>query len=322
MTFTSLSAYMAEVCCSKSRYKNLDKVVLAIAEGAIDIQNSIRFANLSGVVGSNGEVNVQGEIVQFLDTLASDTFVKTMTDCEQVSAIGCEEIDDIVLLKEPSPDNFIVQMDPLDGSSNIDVAISTGSIFGIWPSLDDEHDNRSMLRPGNKQVAALYTLYGSSTLLVIALENSVQGFTLNPVNETFELSHQDIKLPSKSPYYSVNEGNFDRFDQPTQKAVAHLRSNYSLRYVGSLIADFHRNLLKGGVFLYPQDSAHPDGKLRLMYEANPLSYIIEQAGGSSSSGSGRILMIEPDSVHQRTPLIIGNTELVDEAIRLITNSPP
>ena len=173
------------------------------------------------------------------------------------------------------------------------------------------------MRPGREQVTALYILYGLSTLLVIALENTVQGFTLNPANGKFDLTHPDIQLSNNSSCYSINEGNFYRFDRATQNAVLQLRHKYSHRYVGSLVADFHRNLLKGGIFLAPKDSEHPNGKLRLMYEANPLSFIIEQAGGIASSGDQRILDIQPASLHQRTPLLIGNKSAINEILECL-----
>lgn len=203
MTHTTLSSYMTEVS-AEPRYKDLDKVILAIAAGAIDIQAVIRVASLEGAIGDTGVINVQGEAVQVLDTLTSDTFVKVMSQCGHVAAIGCEEIENVVTVGSYSPHSYIVQVDPLDGSSNIDVAISIGSIFGIWKNAAEDAELK-MLRPGRAQVAALYTIYGTSTLLVIALENSVQGFTLNPANGKFELSHPDIQLPEKPYCYSIGE---------------------------------------------------------------------------------------------------------------------
>ncbi len=319
MEFTNLASYMKQACASEYRYQDLDKVVLAIARGVVEIQHTIRTASLEGAIGATGTTNIQGEAVQFLDTAASDTFVKAMTQCGHVAAIGCEEISEVVHVGTHSPRSYIVQMDPLDGSSNIDVDISVGSIFGIWQDDEDDEDDEDykLLRPGRDQIAALYTLYGPSTLLVVALENTVQGFTLNPANGKFELTHPDIKPPQRSRYYSINEGNFYRFDHATQSAVLQLKHKFSLRYVGSLVADFHRNLLKGGIFLYPKDSEHPNGKLRLMYEANPLSFIIEQAGGIASSGDQRILDIQPSSLHQRTPLLIGNKNAIHDTLECL-----
>ena len=207
---------------------------------------------------------------------------------------------------------------PLDGSSNIDVAVSIGSIFGIWKKKPGETVNDdSLLRLGSEQVAAAYLVYGSSTVLVLATKNNVCGFTLDSESGAFALTHPNIKIPEECPYYSTNEGNNKVLDEPTQKAIANLRNKYSQRYVGSLVADFHRNLLKGGIFAYPADQNRKDGRLRLMYEANPLGFVAEQAGGAASTGYRRILDIIPEQLHQRTPLILGNKDVVEEMVSVI-----
>lgn len=317
----TLGDYMSDAWNGNSRYDGLDIVVAAIADGAQQIQQKVQAATLAGVIGVTGEVNVQGEIVQYLDTAASDTFVDVLSKSGRVAAIGCEEIEGTVIVGDSARHNYIVQMDPLDGSSNIDVAISIGSIFGIWRRGEGEAvTDDSLLRPGNEQVAAVYVVYGSSTILVAAVENSVQGFTLEPTTREFALTHPDLRIPEKCSCYSTNEGNFKKLDEPTKRAVAKLRDTYSLRYVGSLVADFHRNLLKGGIFLYPGDPGSPDGKLRLMYEANPLGFIAEQAGGAVSSGKQRILDIQPEKLHQRTPLIIGNKDVVEQTVAIINSA--
>ena len=314
----TLSAYMSTAWSGDGRYDGLDAVIEAIAEGAQQIQQKVQAATLADVIGTTGETNVQGEIVQLLDTAASDTFVDVLRNSGRVAAVGSEEIEDTVVIGDGPQHSYIVQMDPLDGSSNIDVAVSIGSIFGIWRRRDDEPvSDASLLRPGNEQVAAAYAVYGSSTVLVVAVENSVQGFTLDPASRHFRLTHPDLRLPEKCSCYSANEGNFKKLDGPTKKAFTTLRDAYSLRYVGSLVADFHRNLLKGGIFLYPGDPSSPDGKLRLMYEANPLGFIVEQAGGAASSGVRRILDIQPERLHQRTPLIIGNKDVVEQTVSII-----
>ena len=316
----TLSAYMSTAWSGDGRYDGLDAVIAAIAEGAQQIQQKVQAATLAGVIGATGETNVQGEIVQLLDTAASDTFVDVLSGSGRVAAIGCEEIEDTVVVGDGPRHGYIVQMDPLDGSSNIDVAVSIGSIFGIWSRRAGEPvSDASLLRPGKEQVAAAYVVYGSSAVLVVAIENSVQGFTLDPTSRQFALTHPDLRLPDKCSYYSANEGNFKKLDGPTRKAITTLRDTYSLRYVGSLVADFHRNLLKGGIFLYPGDPGSPDGKLRLMYEANPLGFVVEQAGGAASSGARRILDIQPERLHQRTPLIIGNKDVVDRTVSIIGN---
>ena len=313
---TTLQEYVAR---DKGQNQGLEAVIMAIAEGARRIQQQVQQAALTDALGITGEVNVQGEIVQRLDTASSDTFVETLSQSGQVAAIGCEEIEDPVIVEGEVANGYIVLMDPLDGSSNIDVAVSIGSIFGIWIRRPGEIVNDdSLLRPGNEQVAAAYVVYGSSTVLVLATENNVCGFTLDTESGTFAVTHPDIKIPADCPYYSTNEGNNKVLDEPTQRAIGLLRDKYSQRYVGSLVADFHRNLLKGGIFAYPADTNRKDGRLRLMYEANPLGYVVEQAGGAASTGYVRILDIIPKELHQRTPLILGNKDVVETTVSVIS----
>ena len=313
---TTLQEYVAR---DKGQNQGLEAVIMAIAEGARRIQQQVQQAALTDTLGVTGEVNVQGEIVQRLDAASSDTFVETLSQSGQVAAIGCEEIEDPVIVEGEVANGYIVLMDPLDGSSNIDVAVSIGSIFGIWIRRPGEIVNDdSLLRPGNEQVAAAYVVYGSSTVLVLATENNVCGFTLDTESGTFAVTHPDIKIPADCPYYSTNEGNNKVLDEPTQRAIEMLRDKYSQRYVGSLVADFHRNLLKGGIFAYPADTNRKDGRLRLMYEANPLGYVAEQAGGAASTGYARILDIIPKELHQRTPLILGNKDVVEATVSVIS----
>ena len=313
---TTLQEYVAR---NKGQNQGLEAVIMAIAEGARRIQQQVQQAALTDALGITGEVNVQGEIVQRLDTASSDTFVETLSQSGHVAAIGCEEIENPVIVEGEVADGYIVLMDPLDGSSNIDVAVSIGSIFGIWKRrLGETVNDDSLLRPGNEQVAAAYVVYGSSTVLVLATENNVCGFTLDTESGTFAVTHPDIKIPADCPYYSTNEGNNKVLDEPTQRAIGLLRDKYSQRYVGSLVADFHRNLLKGGIFAYPADTNRKDGRLRLMYEANPLGYVAEQAGGAASTGYARILDIIPKELHQRTPLILGNKDVVETTVSVIS----
>jgi len=313
---TTLQEYVGR---DKGQNQGLEAVIMAIAEGARRIQQQVQQAALTDALGVTGEVNVQGEIVQRLDTASSDTFVETLSQSGHVAAIGCEEIEDPVIVEGEVADGYIVLMDPLDGSSNIDVAVSIGSIFGIWKRRPGETVNDdSLLRPGNEQVAAAYVVYGSSTVLVLATEDNVCGFTLDTESGTFAVTHPDIKIPADCPYYSTNEGNNKVLDEPTQRAIGLLRDKYSQRYVGSLVADFHRNLLKGGIFAYPADTNRKDGRLRLMYEANPLGYVAEQAGGAASTGYARILDIIPKELHQRTPLILGNKDVVEATVSVIS----
>ena len=316
---TTLQQYVDSNWENVSRNNGLGSVVMAIADGAAKVQEQVQQAALADALGATGETNVQGEIVQRLDSASSDIFVETLSRCGQVAAIGCEEIERPVIVEGDVANGFIVLMDPLDGSSNIDVAVSIGSIFGVWQKNPGEVVNDdSLLRPGNQQVAALYVVYGSSTVLVLATEDNVQGFTLDSESRSFDMTHPNVRIPEQCPYYSTNEGNNKVLDSPTQQAITMLRDKYSQRYVGSLVADFHRNLLKGGIFAYPADTNRKEGRLRLMYEANPLGYVVEQAGGAASTGYERILDIIPKELHQRTPLILGNKEVVDETVSVIS----
>ena len=297
----------------------LGAVIMAIANGSVRVQQQVQQAALADALGTTGETNVQGEIVQRLDSASSDIFVETLSQSGHVAAIGCEEIERPVIVAGEVANGYIVLMDPLDGSSNIDVAVSIGSIFGIWLKSPGETVNDdSLLRSGNQQVAAAYVVYGSSTVLVLATKDSVQGFTLDSESDSFIMTHPNIKIPADCPYYSTNEGNNKVLDESTQKAITLLRDKYSQRYVWSLVADFHRNLLKGGIFAYPADTNRKEGRLRLMYEANPLGYVAEQAGGAASTGYERIMDVIPKELHQRTPLILGNKDVVDETVSVIS----
>ena len=281
----------------------------------------MQLAALGGVLGTTGEVNVQGEIVQRLDAIGSETFVDSLIGSGRVVAVGSEELESAVISDAGGDQGYIVLMDPLDGSSNIDVAVTIGSIFGIWRASPGTPVTETViLQPGSEQVAAAYVVYGSSTVLVAATQQGVQGFTLDAGSSEFRLTHPDMRFPNECEYYSTNDGNFKKWDEGTQRAVADLQDRYSLRYVGSLVADFHRNLLKGGIFLYPGDRTSPEGKLRLMYEANPLGFIAEQAGGAASTGAERILDVKPEKLHQRTPLIVGNRGAVEETVSVASGA--
>ena len=315
----TLTEYAESEWAGDPALEGLGSVVEAIAVGTRRVQAQVQAAAIADVLGTTGDVNVQGEVVQILDQQGSDTFVEVLSECGSVAAIGSEEIAEGVVVGDGPRQRYVVLMDPLDGSSNIDVAVSIGSIFGIWsrePGTPVTAD--TMLRPGSGQVAAVYTVYGSSTVLVVATEGSVQGFTLDPSSGEFELTHPDIRFPAKCQYYSVPDGYYKNWDEPTREAATMLRDAYSLRYVGSLVADFHRNLLKGGMFWYPADSKSPDGKLRLMYEANPLGFVAEQAGGAASSGTQRILDIQPEKLHQRVPLMLGPADVVDKTVSILS----
>ena len=290
-------------------------VVGAIADGAKRVDGLTRRAALAGVLGDTGEMNVQGEIVQVLDAAGTDAFVSSLRDCGAVAALACEELEEAVFVSDAADHPYIALFDPVDGSSNIDVAVTIGSIFAIYKRADDSPvTEASLLRPGRDQCGAVYVVYGSSTVLVVATEGRVDGFTLDPESGEFLHSHNEIRIPSKCAAYSVNEGNQGNWHPEMQAAVADLRDAYGLRYVGSLVADFHRDLLKGGIFLYPGDVKSPAGKLRLGYEANPLCYVAEQAGGAGTTGVQRILDVQPELLHQRTPLIVGNADVVERVV--------
>ncbi len=276
----------------------------------------IRRAGLVDVIGSAGTTNVQGESVQKLDILANHALLSCLGSRGNVGVLASEENDEpVVTLRDPRYGKYIVVFDPLDGSSNIDVNVSVGTIFSILRRDTDEAGTREplvdVLQPGTRQVAAGYVLYGASTLFVYSTGNGVHGFTLDPLIGAYVLTHPNLKMPESGPYYSVNEANSASFSAGYQRYLNILREGkagrvYSSRYVGSLVADFHRTLIKGGIFLYPPTARHEEGKLRLMYEANPIAFLAEQSGGVATDGHNRILDIQPTSLHQRTPFAVGS----------------
>ena len=297
------------------------------------ISKEVNKAGLADILGTTGEVNIQDEQVQKLDEYANRIIIERMQHIGQLCCMGSEEIADLIDIPSKYPKgNYILLFDPLDGSSNIDVNVSIGTIFGIYRKESDETDINfllnEVLQPGKNQVAAGYFIYGSSTIMVYTTGNGVHGFTLYPSVGEFLLSHENIRIPEKGKIYSVNESNYQYWDKKTRALIDYFKTRnketggpYTARYVGSLVADFHRNLLKGGIFMYPadlKDPKKPTGKLRLMLEANPLSMVVEQAGGYASNGFGPILGIQPDELHQRVPLYIGSkkdVELAEEFIK-------
>lgn len=272
------------------------------------IEAKIRVAGLSDVVGEYGAENVQGEQQQKLDVYANQALLHCLGLRDSVAALVSEEDEQPVTFnRSVETGKYIVIFDPLDGSSNIDVNVNVGTIFSVHRRLQTAELSESILQPGTEQVAAGYVLYGPSTVLVYTAGCGVHGFTLDPSIGAFVLSHENLKMPQKGPYYSVNEANAATWPKGYEDYVAGLRTEgYSSRYIGSLVADFHRTLLKGGVFLYPPTRKQPGGKLRLLYEANPLAMIAEQAGGMASSGTGRILELKPTAIHQRTAFMVGS----------------
>ncbi len=288
------------------------------------ISRNVNQAGLVDILGATGSVNVQGEQVQKLDTFANNTLVYRMQTSGAVCAVGSEEMAEPFFVPENEPHgHYVIFFDPLDGSSNIDVGVSIGTIFSIYRRPDDEQywllNAEALMRPGLEQVAAGYFLYGSSTMLVYSTGHGVNGFTLDTGIGEFLLTHPNIQIPRVGKYYSTNHGYFNYWDEATQTAVHSFNrptheAPRSMRYVGSLVADFHRTLLKGGIYLYPEDTKHPRGKLRLMYEAAPMAFLAEQAGGKATDGRQRILDIVPTAIHMRTPLIIGSADDVDRVL--------
>ncbi len=282
------------------------------------VESRVRRAGLGDLLGSTGESNVQGETVQKLDVYANHALLWCLGKRGNVGVMASEENDSPIFVeRDRHHGRYVVIFDPLDGSSNIDVNVSVGTIFSILRREPDPERKRDplqdVLQPGVQQIAAGYVVYGSSCMLVYTTGNGVHGFTLDPDIGAFIISHENIRMPSAGSLYSVNEANANTFPEPYQRFLGALRSgqlgrSYSSRYIGSLVADFHRTLLKGGIFLYPPTRSYPQGKLRLMYEANPIAFLAEQAGGKATTGTRRILDIEPESLHQRTPLIVGGTE--------------
>ncbi len=300
----------------------LSNLLSDIALSCKVISQEVNRAGLIDILGFTGDVNVQGEEVKKLDVYANDTLTYTLNTGGHVCAFSSEEEDTFVPIEEKYsinfiPNKYVVHCDPLDGSSNIDANISIGTIFSIYKRKSESGPGtiEDCLQKGVHQIAAGYVVYGSSTVLVYTAGKGVHCFTLDPSVGEFLLSSENIQTPKKSKIYSVNEGNFSKWSKGVQDYINYIKQvdkdtqrPYSSRYVGSLVADFHRNLLYGGIFIYPADSKNKNGKLRLMYEANPLSFIVEQAGGRGTNGKKRILEIEPTELHQRTPLFIGSED--------------
>jgi fructose-1,6-bisphosphatase I len=291
------------------------------------IEAKIRCAGLCNIVGTAGQTNVQGETQQKLDVYANEALLHCLGVRDSVATLISEENDEPVTFgRDPDTGKYVIVFDPLDGSSNIDVNVNVGTIFSIYKRKGDfsEGNVESVLQPGSCQLAAGYVLYGPSTVLVYTAGRGVYGFTLDPTIGAFVLSHEQMTMPARGKYYSCNEANIDLFPECYRSYIRALRTPetgaaYSSRYIGSLVADFHRTLLKGGVFLYPPTESHPSGKLRLLYEANPLALIAEQAGGLATNGEESILNIIPKAIHQRTPLVIGGSSEVEKFSALISD---
>jgi len=291
------------------------------------IASKVQKAGLSDVLGATGVTNVQGETVQKLDDLANKVLVRCVEAGGHVCVMASEENEDVIPIPPQYPyGKYVLMFDPLDGSSNIDVNISIGTIFSIHRRITANGPGTAAdcMQPGYKQVAAGYVIYGSSTMLVYTTGDGVHGFTLDPLIGEFFLSHENIRIPKQASTYSINEGNTSKWTPGTKAWIDRLKTKeapggkpYGLRYVGTLVADFHRTLLRGGVFAYPGDKSAPEGKLRLLYEASPMAFIAEAAGGAASTGAKRILDVEPTSLHQRVPLFIGSKDDVKLAEEML-----
>ncbi|HRI26298.1 MAG TPA: class 1 fructose-bisphosphatase [Ferruginibacter sp.] len=288
------------------------------------VNTEVNKAGLVDILGDAGSINVQGEEVKKLDVYANNQFVGVLRHGISCAGIGSEELDDIVVFDDPVSNNskYVCLFDPLDGSSNIDVNVSIGTIFSVFrrvSELGKPATKEDFLQQGNKQVAAGYVIYGSSTMLVYATRRGVNGFTLDPSIGEYTLSHPNISCPEKGKIYSVNHGNFFQYEEQVKSYITACqkkdKSNggpYTQRYIGSMVADVHRNLIKGGIFMYPGTTDKPKGKLRLLYECNPFAFIIERAGGIATNGKIRILDVQPTELHQRTPMFIGSKLMMEE----------
>ncbi|MBE0645971.1 MAG: class 1 fructose-bisphosphatase [Bacteroidetes bacterium] len=301
-----------------------------LALAAKIVSREVRRAGLVDILGGASLTNVHGEDVKKLDVFANQMIINAMESGGQLCVMASEENETIIPIPEEFPcGHYAMLFDPLDGSSNIDVNVTIGTIFSIFHRVSDGErgTEADVVQSGDKQVAAGYIMYGSSTIMVFTTGEGVQGFTLDPTIGAFLLSHPNMTIPKRGRYYSVNEGNRMLWDNGFRRYIEHLQTPdfesgrpYKSRYVGSMIADVHRTLLYGGVFAYPADESNPNGKLRLLYEANPMAYIIEQAGGRAVDGSRRILEIEPHDIHQRTPVILGSEEDVRVAEAFIAGT--
>jgi fructose-1,6-bisphosphatase I len=309
----------------------LSRLINSIRLAAKVVNHEVNKAGLVDILGNHGDTNIQGEDQQKLDVFANNTFIQTLVNREIVCGIASEEEDDFITVQghNKAHDNkYIVLMDPLDGSSNIDVNVSVGTIFSIYHRITPPGEPvqiKDFLQPGNKQVAAGYIVYGTSTMLVYTTGHGVNGFTLNPAIGTYYLSHPKMQFPETGNIYSVNEGNYIHFPLGVKKYIKYCQEEqddrpYTSRYIGSLVSDIHRNMIKGCIYMYPISSKAAKGKLRLLYECNPMAFIAEQAGGKASDGYQRIMDIQPTELHERVPFICGSRKMVEKAEEFMANN--
>ncbi|MGF1760709.1 class 1 fructose-bisphosphatase [Photobacterium sagamiensis] len=309
----------------------LSSLLGSIKLAAQIVNRELNKAGLVDITGASGEENVQGEEQQKLDLYANEKFKTALEARDQVCGVASEEDDEAVVFSKELNRNakYVVLIDPLDGSSNIDVNVSVGTIFSIYrrvTPVGTPATEKDFLQAGKHQVAAGYVIYGSSTMLVYTTGNGVHSFTYDPSLGVFCLSHEDMRIPEDGKIYSINEGNYIRFPLGVKKYIKYCQEYvpeenrpYASRYIGSLVSDFHRNLLKGGIYLYPATATHPNGKLRLLYECNPMAFIMEQAGGVASDGINRILDMEPTELHQRVPFFAGSPVMVNKVEKFIAD---
>ncbi|GAA4289577.1 class 1 fructose-bisphosphatase [Aestuariibaculum suncheonense] len=309
----------------------LSSLLNSIRLAAKIVNHEVNKAGLVDIIGAAGDTNIQGEDQQKLDVYANEKFIQTLTKRNIVCGIASEEEDDFISINsidENHGNKYVVLIDPLDGSSNIDVNVSVGTIFSIYRRVTPVGTPVTLedfLQKGNKQVAAGYIVYGTSTMLVYTTGDGVNGFTLNPAIGSFYLSHPKMEFPEDGNIYSVNEGNYIQFPQGIKDYIKYCQKDegdrpYTSRYIGSLVSDFHRNMIKGGVYMYPQSSKNPKGKLRLLYECNPMAFLAEQANGKASDGFTRILDIQPAELHERVPFICGSKNMVDKCEEFMRNA--
>ena len=309
----------------------LSRLINSIRLAAKVVNHEVNKAGLVDIIGAAGDTNIQGEDQQKLDVYANDKFIQTLTNRNIVCGIASEEEDDFISINSQDSNNqnkYVVLIDPLDGSSNIDVNVSVGTIFSVFRRVTPVGTPvtiEDFLQQGNKQVAAGYVVYGTSTMLVYTTGHGVNGFTLNPAIGTFYLSHPDMQFPEDGNIYSVNEGNYIHFPQGVKNYIKYCQMEegdrpYTSRYIGSLVSDFHRNMIKGGIYMYPKSSKNSNGKLRLLYECNPMAFLAEQANGKASDGYPRILDITPTELHQRVTFFCGSKNMVLKAEEFMQNA--
>ena len=302
----------------------LSRIINSIRLAAKVVNYKVNKAGLVDIIGAAGEQNIQGEDQQKLDVYANEVFIQTLINREIVCGIASEENDDFITVQgndNGHNNKYVVLMDPLDGSSNIDVNVSVGTIFSVYrrvTPIGTPVTIEDFLQPGINQVAAGYVIYGTSTMIVYTTGHGVNGFTLNPAIGTFYLSHPNMKFKKDGNIYSVNEGNYTHFPQGVKDYIKYCQTDeedrpYTSRYIGSLVSDIHRNMIKGGIYIYPTSAKAPKGKLRLLYECNPMAFIAEQAGGKASDGVNRIMEIEPTELHQRVSFFCGSFNMVEKA---------